>query len=290
LQVFIEILGAPIVQKEAMKKKWMILVSLAFIGCCMAEDYEFRFLPSHGMIASGKVIGYREDGRDQWIINVTDIKIFYFNSDSDIKSGSKIQIPDKIAVKATSSWVRPTLPSEPDKSWIGRIAIFSGEYSDGCLTVKVFISSGISCFDLHDEPENNSFEYAANLFKLTDPAVRLQKVKDIIENPKTPLFVTTFCMEQIVYSAGTKLSLDPDLRIQLIKWRDIEILDPEVRFRADAILQMNANPGYDFSEDRFAFLNKLKDNPKISKGFRMGLEIRLKDAQELKAIIEKKKQ
>jgi hypothetical protein len=319
---------------KAMKTIWIMVAILMLTGWSMAEDSEFDFLPSPGLLAFGKVAGWDDKNSEGVIIGVTNVKILYLKSGYDIIISDKnMPIPDTIIITGDII-ARPMFERFPDSSWIGRTALFAGAYSqcmeplpsgqtgrtdlllreysqcvyqlpidqiggadllarafsNGCVTYRPSWL-GMAPFALYNESEIRSFERIVGILKLTDSGERLQKLKDVIVSPTEPLSFKNFCKTRILYPGITKSPLDPSLRTQLMEWRDNEIIDPEIRLDSDSSLMGRSPQSYEWNEDRLSFLNKMKDNPRISEQRRSYVKHLIEQAQQVyKSNIEKEKQ
>jgi hypothetical protein len=173
-----------------MKKTWIIIAILMLASWSMAEDAEFDFLPSPGMLALGKIVEFREEHPSHWIVEVTHIKMLLYNSGLGKTEGNKIMpIPDKMTIKATTGWGGALMIQNIPPDWVGRIVLFSGLYRDGCVTVTTYPSPGISPFAFYDESTARLIEQIASILKLSDSSARLQKLKDVIQSPTEPLTI-----------------------------------------------------------------------------------------------------
>jgi hypothetical protein len=273
-----------------MKKTLIVITTLMLIGWSKAEDAKFDFLPSPGLLAYGKVAGARvEEKLPELIIEVTDIKMLLYNSGSGKTTAGKIApIPGKMTIKVSFGLTGVfALHEMPDSSWIGRIALFSGKYDNGCVTAMNGI--GMEPFAFYDESTIQLIEQVVGIVKLTDSGARLQRLRNVIESPTEPWFLKNFAMTRIIYPKAMKYPLDPVLRAQLMEWRDNERLDPEIRLRSDRCLKLFMPRDYEWSEDRLSFLDKMKNNQEISEQRRSEIQSDIEEAQQDKSRMEKEK-
>lgn len=249
----------------------------------------FDFVPSQGICALGQIADLRQAGPNRWMIEMTDIRILLQNSElgKTLSSEASVKIPARMTLNLLTGLGGVLVSPQPQ--WVGRLALFSGIGGDGVFTVPnvplPLSPNGASfvVFASDEVPTIRWIEQIADILKLTNSAVRLQRLIELVESPAEPLFLRRFSLQQVARIGVAKSEFDIETRTQLLKWRDSQQLIPELRAYADEVLVDYSPRTYQWSEERLMFLRKLRDVPDLSAVVRNTVIRRIDEVQRLKA-------
>ena len=188
----------------------IVAVTLMLFGINIcATDYDF--LAPEGFCALGQVISVHQEVNNDWIVEITNINVLLQNS---ADNETLPEVPNKITFHLhtgmTGNW------EVPNTEWIGRTALFSSRLRDGSYVSVHFPKLSLSwnqdnfvIFSPEEKRNIQWIEQVANILKMKDSMIRQNRLIELIESAKTPIFIKNFSIGQfaVIGSGKTRVHL-----------------------------------------------------------------------------------
>jgi hypothetical protein len=144
----------------------------------------------------------------------------------------------------------------------------------------------LSVFAPEEEPYIQSIVKVPAIVKIKDLINKKQQLINIVNNSTEPMIIKRFCMFRIGDHGCQSPNYDPSTREQFIEWRESQKQSPELREAADLLLLGCSPEEYEWSEERLAFLHKIKNIDEVPEELKHRIKWREDKAQKDKLLFE----
>jgi hypothetical protein len=265
--------------EKAMNKRVFIIIAAMFMTVATVRASDFDFVPYRGFCAIGRIAQIHE-GQSQWSIELVGIKILLQNSNVE-------KMPSKNEIFYFDTGLGGVMV-DPDSSWIGKMALFSGICKDGKYIIPYFPPLALSpdlniaVFDADETSDIQAIEKVVQILKLENNNNRLNGLTEIVESSAKPLFIRRFAIQQVAKMGREAAGFNAAIRLQLLRWRENR-LGPELQVCADEELMNHSPIAYQWSEDRIEFLRKIQNKSEASDYIKAHVSQRLNEAERKKS-------
>ena len=267
--------------------KTFLLVGFIVLISSITSAQPVEFIPSGGFCAFGRIGELKEITPTNWSIELTEVKLLLRGQPISRKGTSGIlqEIPHSIKVRLIIGSAGGVVV-KPKPEWTGRLALLVASVTNGLYTVArsdyIPLSPNGDRFAVFTPDQMTTvqaIEKTAEILNIGDPRKEKEQLAALVGNQSFPMFLRHCAALEFTQLGRTFEGTSTETRAQLIKWRNTEQFPSEFRLLLDDIVRRNSPCAYQWSEDRFAFFQKLMDTPELPAQLKRTIELNIARAQ-----------